>query len=264
MIEQLENLARGAGNLLLRYYGSLSRGDAQHKGGRRRDLVSQADIEAEAYILKQIPAADDVLAEEGGSREGTGDRLWIVDPLDGTVNFLHGIPFWCVSIAVYERHEPVAAVVHAPALAQTFTASAGSPMLLNGSPAEVSSTAELDDSILATGFAYNRNALADNNLDNVVSLGLAAAGLRRFGSAALDLAYTACGRLDGYWELHLEPWDVAAGIQLVRAGGGTVTDFAGGVGGCGDSNLLHGRNIVASNGRVHEALRGRLEPLRGL
>jgi myo-inositol-1(or 4)-monophosphatase len=123
----------------------------------------------------------------------------------------------------------------------------------------VSATVELGDALLATGFPYDRNRLADNNLDNWSTLALASAGLRRLGAASLDLAYVACGRLDGFWELHLAPWDVAAGVLLVAEAGGRVTDLAGGT---DLDRLLHGRNIVASNGRVHDELRRHLMPLR--
>jgi myo-inositol-1(or 4)-monophosphatase len=184
-----------------------------------------------------------------------------VDPLDGTVNFLHGLPFWCVSIAVVEQGRLAAAVVHAPELGQTFVAAAGAGCRLNGEPVEVSPTGELAEAILATGFAYHRNELADNNFENFTALGLGSAGIRRMGSAALDLAYVACGRLDGFWELHLEPWDIAAGALLVREAGGEVTDFR-------DSEeldrILFSRTIVASNGRLHDAIRSRLAPLREL
>lgn len=261
MLEAILDAAREAGDLLARHYGSLSRADAERKAGVRRNLVSQADLEAEEALRRRIPDEHDVLAEEGSARQTGARRCWVVDPLDGTVNFLHGIPFWCASIAVVEDGEPIAAVVHAPALNQTFTATAGGGARLNDESISVSATDELAEAILATGFAYRRDELADDNLDNFVTMGHAAAGLRRMGSAALDLSYTACGRLDGFWELHLEPWDVAAGTLIVREAGGTVTDFRGDP---DYGTILHGRNIVASNGRIHDAIRGRLAPLQEL
>jgi myo-inositol-1(or 4)-monophosphatase len=260
MKPSLEQLARQTGEVLLPYYGRLSRADATSKGGRRRDLVSRADVAAEAHLLAEIPSGDGVIAEESGRREG-GGRLWIVDPLDGTVNFLHGLPLWCVSIAVVEDGRLVEAAVHAPALDMTFTAAAGAGAQLNGAAVTVSDCADVRDAILATGFPYARDTVADNNLENVPRVGAVAGGLRRMGSAALDLALTAAGRLDGFWELHLNPWDVAAGALLVREAGGSVTDFSG------DARLervLEGRNIVATNGRIHDALRGLLAPLREL
>ncbi len=260
-LEQAEALARGAGELLSRHYGRLRRADASRKEGVRRDLVSAADLDAERSIVAGIPAADDILGEEGARRDRGADRCWVVDPLDGTVNFLHGIPYWCVSIGVVEGGALAGGVVHAPELGETFTVEAGGGARLNGEPIRVSPTADLRDAMLATGLAYRRNELPDHNLDNIQTLAMACADLRRLGAAALDLAWVACGRLDGFWELHLNPWDVAAGILLVREAGGEVTDFRGAR---GVHALLHGGHLLASNGRIHEAIRGRLAPLRGL
>lgn len=258
---ELVEAARAAGALLMSYYERLGTSQAQRKEGRRRDLVSEADIAAEALILERIPEADGFLAEEGGGRGGTSGRDWLVDPLDGTINFLHGLPVWAVSLAVLEAEALAAGVVHAPALGWTFVARRGQGARLNDQPVRVSATAEIEDAILATGFPYARDTLADNNLENVPRIGEVAGGLRRMGAAAIDLALVAAGRLDGFWELHLNPWDVAAGILLVREAGGRVTDFRG-----GDElhGLLHARNLVATNGRIHESLRGRLAPLREL
>jgi len=257
---QAETLARGAGELLSEYYGRIHRTDAQRKKGVRRDLVSEADIAAEKYLLENIPASDDVIGEEGGERATGAARQWIVDPLDGTVNFLHGIPVWCVSVALVENGELAAACVHAPALDLTFCAARDEGVACNGAPAEVSITDTIDESILATGFAYRRNELPDHNFDNFEALGMRAAGVRRMGAAAVDLAFLATGRIDGFWELHLSAWDVAAGILLIREAGGRVTDFAGNT---DLKQLLYGRNLVASNGRIHDALRTGLNPLRG-
>lgn len=261
LLAEAVDSARAAGELLRSYYGKLRRQDADHKGGRHRDLVSRADREAEKLLVDRIPASDDVLGEEGSLRSTGAARRWVVDPLDGTVNFLHGIPFWAVSIAVIEGDEVVAGVVHAPELGQTFTASRGDGCRLNGDSVEVSVAASINEAVLATGFAYNRDEVPDNNLDNWTTMALAAAGLRRMGAASLDLAYTACGRLDGFWELHLEPWDVAAGTLLVREAGGRVSDFRGAE---ELDTILKGRNIVASNGRIHDEIRARLSALRAL
>lgn len=253
-------LAAGAGEILASHYGHLRREDAARKSSGR-DLVSRADLEAQRFLVERIPAADDILAEEGSSRHTGARRRWVVDPLDGTVNFLHGLPFWCVALAVIEGDDLVAAVVHAPELGQTFWAAPGTGTFCNGEPVSVSATPDLAESILATGFAYRRNELPDDNFDNFTTLGLAAAGIRRMGSAALDLSYVACGRLDGFWELHLEAWDVAAGTLLVREAGGQVSDF----GGAADLDaVLFRRHIVASNGHIHGAIRDRLAPLREL
>ncbi|MHC4932182.1 MAG: inositol monophosphatase family protein [Planctomycetota bacterium] len=261
MLDEVLRLAKEAGEILSPYYGKLRRGDADRKEGARRDLVSRADVESEQYLLSQIPEADDVLGEEGSRRDRGADRMWVIDPLDGTVNFLHGIPFWCVAIALIEEGEPKAAVVHAPELRQTFAAERGKGCTLNGEPVRVSRTTELAESIVATGFAYRRNEYADNNFDNFSAIGLAAAGVRRMGSAAIDMAYTASGRLDGFWELHLYPWDMAAGTLLIREAGGKVTDFRGSE---ELRKIVFGRNIVATNGHIHEAVCARLSPLKEL
>lgn len=260
VLSQAVELAAAAGELLASYYGDLRRQDADRKAGVRRDLVSTADLEAERLIFEGIPVTDDALGEEGSERHSGAKRCWIVDPLDGTVNYLHGIPFWAVSIGVSEAGELVAAVVHAPALGETFTAERGGGCRLNDRPVTVSSTTDIAEAVLATGFPYDRNELADNNLGNWSTMALAAAGVRRLGAASLDLAYTACGKLDGFWELHLSPWDVAAGTLLVREAGGAVSDFAG----AEDLGaVLHGRNIVAANGvSLHRGIRRRLAPLQ--
>jgi myo-inositol-1(or 4)-monophosphatase len=260
LADEQVRIARKAGEVLLSHFGTLSAADATRKGDQRRDLVSVADLAAEAAILESIPSNDRVLSEESGERAGDG-RYWVVDPLDGTINFLHGIPFWCVSIATIEDGQLSAAVVHAPALGLTFSAERGKGAALNGLPINVSDVAEIGDSILATGFPYARDTVADNNLDNVPRLGLVAGGLRRMGSAALDLAFTAAGRLDGYWELQLNAWDVAAGVLLVREAGGRVTDFHGSE---ILDRILYGRHIVATNVHVHAAILERLAPLREL
>ncbi len=258
---EAERLARGAGALLEGFYGRLHRVDAERKGGAARDLVSEADLASEDFLTKRIPASDDFLGEEGSCRDTGASRKWIVDPLDGTVNFLHGIPFWAVSIGVVEDGELLVGIVHAPALGWTFAAERGKGATLNGKRIEVSGSTTLSDSIVGTGFAYRRNELADSNFDNFERIGMQCAGVRRMGAAAVDMALLASGRIDGFWELHLSPWDIAAGILLVREAGGTVTDF----GGADDlDRLLDGRNLVATNGAIHEELRGKLSPLRGI
>jgi len=256
-----ETMARGAGELLLEQFGRLERADAERKGGRRRDLVSRADREAEAFLVARVPEEDDVLAEEGEGRSRGRARRWIMDPLDGTVNYLHGLPVWAVSIAVQDADGLLAAVVHAPALEQTFTAVRDEGARLNGGTISVSRTTALEEAILATGFAYDRDRQPDNNLDNWCRFVLESAGVRRMGSAAIDLAFTACGRFDGFWELHLKPWDVAAGSLLVREAGGRVSDFHEHE---AVDEVLFSGHIVASNGPLHPEIVRRLAPLRDL
>jgi myo-inositol-1(or 4)-monophosphatase len=253
-------LAEGAGEVLAGYFGRLRRGDAARKSSAR-DLVSEADLAAERHLVAAIPAGDDILSEEGSNRDRGAARCWVIDPLDGTVNFLHGLPFWCVSVGCVEGGALVAGAVHAPALRTTWWAAAGEGAFRNGAPVRVSATGTLSEALLATGFAYTRNQVPDHNLDNFTTLGFLAADLRRFGAAAIDLALVATGSLDGFWELHLNAWDVAAGALLVREAGGRVTDFHG----AEDLDaVLFSRHVVASNGAVHDAIRAELAPLRGL
>jgi myo-inositol-1(or 4)-monophosphatase len=179
-------------------------------------------------------------------------RTWIVDPLDGTVNFAHGIPIFSVSVGLVVAGEPTVGVVIAPAIGETFEGERGGGARLNGEPIRVSGTADLADAILATGFAYDIENLADQNFDNLRSVATAARGVRRLGSAAIDLAWVAAGRFDGFWELHLSPWDVAGAVALIREAGGLVTDLTGG------ADWLFGRHLAASNGALHTRLLAKL------
>ena len=264
MIDEAREIAEAAGVLLMERFGRLTAGEIERSG--RRDVSTVADRESEAFIesrLRHLFPDHDVLGEEAvkaaGGRPQLGSRpTWVVDPLDGTVNFVQGIPLFSVSLGLVEAGRPILGVVHAPALGQTFWGAPGSGAFEGDRPISVSATPYLEESILATGFAYDRNQLADSNLENFLALGLRVRGMRRLGSAALDLAYVASGRLDGFWELHLAPWDVAGGAALVRAAGGRVTDQRGG------EDWLLGRHIVVSNGLIHEQLRGALAPLKGL
>ena len=264
MIDVAREIAEEAGQTLLQSFGRLTAHEIERHGAR--DVVTSADKGSEALIHRRLSAAfpsHTVLGEEGGRGQSARDvaakgPVWIVDPLDGTVNFVQGIPMFAVSIGYVEDGVPVLGVVHAPALGQTFWGAPGSGAFENDRPIAVSVTPVLDDAVLATGFAYDRNRLEDTNFDNLVQLGMRTRGLRRMGAAALDLAYVASGRLDGFWELHLNAWDVAAGVALIRAAGGRVTDQRGG------EDWLFGRHVVATNGLIHEALRGELAPLRGL
>jgi myo-inositol-1(or 4)-monophosphatase len=174
------------------------------------------------------------------------------------VNFAHGHPFFAVSIGLVVDGVPRLGVVHAPVLGETFAGEVGRGATMNGTPLRVSETDELMEAMLATGFAYVRNEHPDHNVDNFSRLIFLARCIRRAGSAALDLAYVAAGRIDGFWELHLAPWDVAGGAAIVLAAGGRVTDFAGG------GDYLTCRHVVASNGRLHEGIRENLHPLRAL
>jgi myo-inositol-1(or 4)-monophosphatase len=245
-----ERVAREAGEILLAFYGRLEGGDVRSKGVAW-DLVTSADVASEQHIVSALSAEfpdHAIEAEEQGSRGSSQELRWFVDPLDGTINFVHNLPCFAVSIALYRGKEPEVAVVHAPQLRETFTARRGGGAFLNGAPIAVSQASELSQCLLATGFPYRRGDLEHDNLENFGRFFYDVRGLRRMGSAALDLAYTAAGRFDGYWELHLSPHDVAAGALLVREAGGLVSDADG-----GDAWLRAG-HIVASGPAIHRSL----------
>jgi myo-inositol-1(or 4)-monophosphatase len=221
-------IAIEAGAELLERFGRLSSADVGTKSSRR-DLVTSADLAAERIVtarLREHFPGHAIQAEEETREEGR--LVWYVDPLDGTVNFVHRLPFFCVSMALYADDVPLVAVVHAPRLCETFTAVLGGGAFLGEERLAVSHTSELEDALLATGFPYRRSELSNGNLGNLARVFPHARGLRRMGSAALDLAYCAAGRLDAFWELHLARHDLAAGALLVREAGGVVCDLEGG------------------------------------
>jgi myo-inositol-1(or 4)-monophosphatase len=215
--------------------------------------VTETDTAAEDFIVRQLRACfpdHRILAEEGGYLDDVSDirddaPVWVVDPLDGTNNFAHGFPHVGVSLALQINGEPVVGVIYDPLRQETFAAHAEGGLTLDGEPASVSRTALLADAFLAAGFPYDRRTAGDNNVERLDHFLRRSQGVRRAGSAALDLAYVACGRLDGFFEIRLSPWDIGAGILLVREAGGVATDFGG------DHACLTGTTIVASNGHIH-------------
>jgi myo-inositol-1(or 4)-monophosphatase len=216
------------------------------------DLVTDVDHACEALIvetLRRERPRDAVLAEEGGLRDpGDAAWRWVIDPLDGTMNYAHGYPRFCVSIGVERAGVAEAGVVYDPLLDELFAATRGGGASLNGRPIHVSEETELSRALLATGFAYDVHRSQDDNVAHFARFVKRARGLRRDGSAALDLCYVAAVRFEGYWELKLHPWDVCAGGLVVREAGGRVSDFAGVESGTDT------REVLASNGRVHEAM----------
>ena len=240
------DVAREAGETLLSYVdGPL---DIREKG-RRADLVTVADRASEAVVVRRLREAFPraaILAEEGGATAGTSDERWIVDPLDGTTNFAHGYPIFCVSIAYERAGEILAACVYAPALGELFAAERGAGATRNGERISVSRIERLGDALTCTGFHpadFERNGRCFEAVSH------RAQAVRRDGSAALDLAFTACGRFDAFWEFDLAPWDVAAGWLLVTEAGGRVTRVDG------RAHAVDARSILASNARVHDELR---------
>jgi myo-inositol-1(or 4)-monophosphatase len=216
------------------------------------DLVTEVDRACEDLIvqgIEQLRPNDSILAEEGGGRERTGAAWrWVIDPLDGTTNFAHGYPCFCVSIGVEHEGATRVAAVYNPVMDELFHAVRGEGAFLNGERIRVSKETKLDRALVATGFAYDRRKSERDNLDELAAFLGRARAIRRDGSAALDLCAVACGRLDGYWEFKLAPWDVAAGRLIVTESGGRVSDGSGG------PAPASGREMVASNGHVHDAM----------
>jgi len=222
------------------------------------DLVTEVDRACEALIVEGIRSArasDAILAEEGHGEDEQGAAIrWIIDPLDGTTNFAHGFPRFCVSIGIEQDGERVVGVVYDPLLDERFEAVRGEGAWLGSRRLRVSRETELGRALVATGFAYDVHRSDDDNLESFRNVVKTARGIRRDGSAALDLCYVAAGRLDAYWELKLHPWDVAAGFLIVEEAGGRVSDF-------GNSPAdRSGREVVATNGAVHDQLMAQLVP----
>lgn len=192
------------------------------------DVVTRADKQGEAFLLEQIQRlfpGHGVLGEESGAHAGTGEYLWVLDPLDGTNNFSQGLPVFTVSIGLQYKGETVLGVVYAPYLNELYTAVKGKGAYLNDKPIRVSTKSALEESVLGTGFPYDKDINPDNNASNLAAILPHLRGIRRMGSAAYDLACVAAGFLDGYWELALHSWDICAGALLVEEAGGIVRSF---------------------------------------
>ncbi|MBN42244.1 MAG: inositol monophosphatase [Alphaproteobacteria bacterium] len=247
----MDKAARRAGRDLARDFGEVEQLQVSRKGAA--DFVTAADRKAEAtvhYELTKARAEFGFLGEEGGIRsEGDGVHRWIVDPLDGTTNFLHGLPQFAVSIALEERGQIVAGIVYNPLTDELFWAERGTGAYLNDTRLRVSARQHMSESLIATGMPFMGHGDDIRYLKTLRGVIGEVAGIRRYGSAALDLAYLAAGRFDGFWEFDLNIWDIAAGILIVREAGGFVSDIAG-----GDSMLITGE-VVAGNDRIQEKLR---------
>jgi len=242
----MSEIAREAGALLMRHFHE--RVKIEYKGDA--DLVTVADRQAEALIRERIRAhwpSHDVLGEEQGLADTGSEYRWYVDPLDGTTNFAHGFPVFCVSMALEHQCRRVAGVVFDPTRDELFAAEQGCGATLNGKSIRVSKTDKLAESLVATGFP-SRKRHKNPNIFFYHQITLRSHGVRRAGSAALDLCYVACGRLDGFWEFNLNPWDTAAGVLMVDEAGGAVSDFHGG------PFQLNSRETLASNRLVHKEL----------
>jgi myo-inositol-1(or 4)-monophosphatase len=240
----IETLAVEAGTLLKERLSDQH--TVEYKG--EINLVTEADRLSEAILIERIGRrfpGHDIMTEESPETANGSAFRWIIDPLDGTTNYAHGYPVFCVSIALEVEGEVRLGAVYNPMLEELFTAQKDGGAFLNGRPLKVSSTTALNRALLATGFPYDLHADRNNNMNYFQTLAMTAQAIRRAGSAALDLAYVAAGRFDGFWELKLMPWDTAAGSLLVIEAGGMVTDFAGA------ALDLHSPHILASNGLIH-------------
>ena len=242
--------ARAAGNIILRHVGRLDSLTVVEKS--RQDYASEVDSLAEAEIIRELKRAfpDHAFLGEESGQVGKSRNTFVIDPLDGTSNFLHGFPHWCVSIALVENGEPQHGVIFDPLRNELFTASRGSGAVLNDKRIRVSERKDVAGALLITGFPPRERERAPAHLECVRELLRSAEDIRRTGSAALDLAYVACGRSDGYFEAGVKPWDIAAGVLLVREAGGRVCDFRGAATGPMDSRGVHGRHLVAGNQKL--------------
>lgn len=254
----LERIAREAGELILKGYRS---GVAIHKKGRI-DLVTEYDVAAEKYILAAFAEAHPELSVVGEETHGKGARakgdelVVYVDPIDGTTNFAHGHPFFCVSLGLCRGAEALAGAIFAPALGIMYSGAVGHGVFRNGQPCRVSEQRELQEALCATGFSYDVVGSDDDNLAEFALVQATVQGMRRCGSAALDLALVADGTYGAYWERDLQAWDMAAGAALVLAAGGRLTDYEG-----GSADVRVG-TMVASNGHLHDELVGLIREAR--
>jgi len=241
--------ARAAGHIQSEHIGNI--GDISEKGGVRGDVVTEVDLLCEKEIIDRIQKSfpgHTILAEESGGTQGDAKNKWIIDPLDGTLNYSHGFPCYCVSIGLECEGELVVGVIYNPNLDELFVAEKGQGATLNGRPIRVSTTDTLEKSLLVTGFTPKIVGSEDDNLDHFCNLMKACQAVRRPGSAAIDFCYTAMGRFDGFWEAHLNPWDMAAGVLIVSEAGGFVSAFDGG------PFSIYDNNVLATNGYVHQEM----------
>lgn len=247
ILEMTEAIARQAGAVLMSGFGNVRQ--IQQKGAI--DLVTEFDKRSEevilAFLQREFPEHA-ILAEESGRNEVVSEYQWVIDPLDGTTNFAHALPMFSVSIGLSKNNEPVLGVVYDPFRDEMFSAEAEQGARLNNQPIHVSARAALGQAVISTGFPYDLRTNPRNNLAQFVQFQLRTQAVRHLGSAALDCTWTAMGRLDGYWEFGVKPWDVAAGTLIVREAGGRVT-FVG-----GDENFLSTDSILVSNGLLHDQM----------
>ncbi|MBK7091493.1 MAG: inositol monophosphatase [bacterium] len=247
LLAETSATAKAAGKILLDNVQKNRK--VQFKG--RIDIVTEMDLASEKLIVarlgKALPEAS-FLTEEGSIADLNSEFKWVIDPLDGTTNYAHTFPVWCVSIGLQYRDEMILGCVYDPTRDELFTATKHDKSRLNGQIIKVSDRRRLDQALLATGFPYDIRTSRINNLVNFTNFVKTARAVRRAGSAALDLCYLACGRFDGYWELKLHPWDMAAGVLIVKQAGGKITDFEG------QPFSIYRDRLLGSNGRIHKEM----------
>jgi len=250
LLNVMMGAARKAARSLLRDYGEVENLQVSRKGPS--DFVSSADLKVEKTLRQELkkarPGYGFLLEEEGEISGEDKSHRWIIDPIDGTTNFLHGIPNFCISIALERDGELIAGVVYQPLGDEMFHAEKGAGAFLNERRLRVSARRKMEDALFATGIPFHGREGHEPFLRELSAVMKNVAGIRRFGSAALDLAYVAAGRCEGYWETGIKPWDIAAGIVLVREAGGYVTDYQGG------TRMLEKEQIVAGNDHLHVPL----------
>jgi myo-inositol-1(or 4)-monophosphatase len=255
---RLEPLVRQAGDHLLRSFEHLDHRDVDSKA-TSIDLVTRLDLESQALLqqgLERLFPGEEIVAEEGAERRARSGRVWLVDPLDGTTNFVHGLPIFAVSVARLTDGEIELGMIYAPYLREMYWGAANCGARLGARSLRVSQRARLEDALLATGFPYDIRTNPENNLREWSHLATRSRALRRCGAAALDLAWVAAGRFDGFWEFRLGPWDLAAGALLVRESGGRLSDPGGG------PDYLWSGDLVATNGHLHDRLLAELGAVR--
>ena len=253
----MRSAAEKGARVLMRHYGKLEKHAIESKS--LNDFVTFVDRGSQHAVVdvlkKAFPSYGFQAEEEGFYRKE--ERMWIIDPLDGTANYIHQFPLFCVSIGLVERSKPVAGLIYDPVHREWFTAAKGRGTYLNGRRVRVSSVPRLSEGFIATGFPFRHKRHYEPYHRSFRQIFYRSSGLRRGGSAALDLAYTACGRLDGFWEFGLSPWDIAAGALMVEEAGGAVSDFEG------RPHELDSGNIAAGNVNVHRELVAILKKIRG-
>lgn len=244
----VKHIVLEAGDVLLEYFRK-SGSKVEHKEGA--GIVTAADKDSEKLLIqglkREFPDSD-ILAEESGTQRGKGVMKWIIDPLDGTSNFAHGLPWFCISVGLEMNGEIVLGCIYNPVIGELFYAEKGKGAYLNDEPISISQEKDLKNCLFATGFYYFTGDELNKQLIRIKRVKEKSLGVRRLGSAALDLAYTAAGYFDGFWEIGLMPWDVAAGSILVKEAGGMVTDLTSG------PDYIYNRNVIASNEHIYNKL----------